>query len=139
MKLLFLILCPKPELRATIDEILSNEWVNQSVDMDLYVWHEVVRDTEFHGNTAGDFNRDEEYAKGNFYIKSQGDGQIEQEMGQNHDQTDESNLNLDRINLASSVGLNNDENQDPENFKSNSKKKPLNLQSQVAAILSKSF
>ena len=61
MKLLFSILCPKPELRATMDEISNDEWVNQSVDMTKFKWENVVRDTEFHTNDAGDCFRDEEY------------------------------------------------------------------------------
>ena len=61
MKLLFSILCPKPELRATMEEIESNEWVNQPVDMSKFKWENVVRNTEFHANTAGDCFRDDEY------------------------------------------------------------------------------
>ncbi|CAF0712521.1 unnamed protein product [Brachionus calyciflorus] len=70
MKLLFSILCPKPELRATIEEIESNEWVNQTVDINKFKWEEVIRDTEFHGNNAGDLNREEE-CNPNFMIKQQ--------------------------------------------------------------------
>jgi PAS domain-containing serine/threonine kinase len=61
MKLLFAILCPKPELRATIDEIEANVWVNQNVDIGKFKWESVVRNTEFHANNAGDCFRDEEF------------------------------------------------------------------------------
>ena len=63
MKLLFSILCPKPELRASMEEIIVNEWINQPVDISEYKWEEVVRDTEFNGNNAGDSNRDEQLQK----------------------------------------------------------------------------
>lgn len=53
MKLLFAILCPDPELRARIDQIERNEWVNQSVDMQAFKWEEVVDNTEFQTNDAG--------------------------------------------------------------------------------------
>jgi PAS domain-containing serine/threonine kinase len=62
MKLLFSILCPNPEQRATIIEIEANPWVTQPVDITLYKWEEVIRNTEFHANNAGDINLDEEYA-----------------------------------------------------------------------------
>ena len=60
MKLLFSILCPKPEQRATITEIETNPWVTQPVDISLYKWEDVIRNTEFHGNNAGDCNLDED-------------------------------------------------------------------------------
>lgn len=68
MKLLFSVLCPKPELRATIEEIEANEWVNQPVDLSKFKWNEVIRDTEFHGNNAGNLNREEDFNP-NFMIK----------------------------------------------------------------------
>ena len=60
MKLLFAVLCPKPESRATITEIESSPWVKQPVDIKTYKWEEVIRNTEFHGNNAGDGNLDDE-------------------------------------------------------------------------------
>lgn len=54
MKLLFSILCANPELRATVSNILADEWLNQPVDITKYKWEEVVRDTEFQANNAGD-------------------------------------------------------------------------------------
>ena len=71
MKLLFSILTPKPELRATIDEIEANTWVTQPVDMSKFKWENVVRNTEFHANTAGDCFRDEDCnaANSNFILK----------------------------------------------------------------------
>jgi serine/threonine protein kinase len=61
MKLLFSILCPKPELRATVEEIETNVWVTQPVDINEFKWENVVRDTEFHANNAGDCYREDEY------------------------------------------------------------------------------
>ncbi len=60
MKLLFSILCANPDLRATVSQILADEWVNQPVDMSNYKWEEVIRNTEFHANTAGDIFRGDE-------------------------------------------------------------------------------
>ncbi len=54
MKLLFSILYPKPELRATIKEIETNEWTTQAFELDSYKWENVVKNTVFHGNNAGD-------------------------------------------------------------------------------------
>ena len=45
MKLLFSILFPKPELRATISEIEANDWVNQLVDINNYKWESVIKNT----------------------------------------------------------------------------------------------
>jgi hypothetical protein len=45
MKLLFSILCPKPELRATVKDIETYEWVTQDVDITLYKWENVVKNT----------------------------------------------------------------------------------------------
>lgn len=59
MKLLFSILCPKPELRASMEEIQANDWINQPVDINNYKWEDVIRDTEFNGNNAGESNREE--------------------------------------------------------------------------------
>lgn len=59
MKLLFSILCPKPELRASMEEIQACEWVNQPVDINQFKWEEVVRCETFSGNNAGDTNREE--------------------------------------------------------------------------------
>lgn len=59
MKLLFSVLHANPELRATIAEIQEDTWMNQSIDMNNYRWEEVIRDTEFHANNAGDIFRDE--------------------------------------------------------------------------------
>lgn len=67
MVLLFSILCSNPEQRATITEIENNSWVKQSVDITKYKWEEVIRNTEFHGNNAGDCNLEEECA--NLLIK----------------------------------------------------------------------
>ena len=60
MKLLFSILCANPDLRATVSQILADEWLNQAVDMSNYKWEEVIRDTEFHANNAGDIFRGDE-------------------------------------------------------------------------------
>ena len=60
MKLISSILCANPELRATVPAIMADEWLNQSVDMSRYKWEEVVRDTEFHANNAGDIFRTDE-------------------------------------------------------------------------------
>ena len=49
MKLLFSILCPKPELRASMEEIQACEWVNQPVDINQFKWEEVVRCETFSG------------------------------------------------------------------------------------------
>ncbi len=69
MTLLFKILCANPELRATIQEIQANEWLNQKVDISKYKWEEVIRDTEFHANNAGDFNREEDLPVSDEVIK----------------------------------------------------------------------
>jgi hypothetical protein len=61
MKLLFSVLCPKPELRATIQEIETNSWVTQEVDINKYKWEDVIKNTEFHANNAGDCFIEEEY------------------------------------------------------------------------------
>ena len=60
MKLLFAILCANPELRATIPEIEENDWMNQTINMNNYRWENVIRDTEFHANNAGNIFREEE-------------------------------------------------------------------------------
>ncbi len=60
MKLLFAILCANPDLRATVPQILADEWLNQAVDMSNYKWEEVIRDTEFHANNAGNIFRGDE-------------------------------------------------------------------------------
>jgi hypothetical protein len=57
MRLLFTMLCPKPEQRASIDEVNNDSWVNQFVNISLYKWEEVIRNTEFIGNNAGDCYR----------------------------------------------------------------------------------
>lgn len=59
MKLLFALLHANPELRATIPEIQEDAWMNQAVDINNYRWEEVIRDTEFHANNAGDIFREE--------------------------------------------------------------------------------
>jgi hypothetical protein len=69
MKLLFAILCPKPEIRATIQEIEANPWVNQPVDINNYKWEEVIRNTEFNGNNAGECNQLEEEFNPKFVVK----------------------------------------------------------------------
>ena len=71
MALLFSVLCANPELRATIQGIQANEWVQQAVDIDIYKWEEVVRDTEFHGNNAGDCFREDVLGKAVDLIKPQ--------------------------------------------------------------------
>lgn len=58
MALFHRILCPKAEDRATIQEIETNKWVTQPVDMSLYTWEKVVRNTEFYCNNAGEFMDD---------------------------------------------------------------------------------
>ena len=45
MKLLFSILYPKPELRSTIKDIETNEWVIQHVDISKYKWENVIKNT----------------------------------------------------------------------------------------------
>ena len=136
MKLFFCILCPNPQNRVTIDEVLAHEWVNQPVDIRQYVWEHVIRDTEFHGNTAGDFNRDEEYTKGNFYIKTNPEPEEAFFNNQESEKQNEcNNLNLDRMNLVNNV-INNDENSKPEENKLCSKPK---FNQQQIAVLSKSF
>lgn len=60
MRLLFAILCKDPQLRATIPEIQADEWMNQPVDMGNYKWEEVIRDTEFHANNAGNIFREDD-------------------------------------------------------------------------------
>ena len=45
MKLLFTILYPKPELRATIKDIETNDWVSQFVDINNYKWENVIKNT----------------------------------------------------------------------------------------------
>lgn len=76
MLLMFSILCADPELRATIKEIETNEWVTQPVDMSKFVWNEVLRNTEFHSNSAGDVNRDEELKELKFNSKPNDENQI---------------------------------------------------------------
>ena len=49
MKLLFSILCPKPELRASIEEIQACQWVNQQIDINQYKWEDIVRSETFTG------------------------------------------------------------------------------------------
>lgn len=51
MKLLFSILYPKPELRATIKDIENNEWVTQYVDIDKYKWEHVIKNTGKYNKT----------------------------------------------------------------------------------------
>ena len=60
MRLLFAILCKDPQLRATILEIQADEWMNQPVDIGNYKWDEVIRDTEFHANNAGNIFREDD-------------------------------------------------------------------------------
>jgi len=67
MVLLFSVLCSNPEQRATITQIENNPWVKQIVDITKYKWEEVIRNTEFHGNNAGDCNLEEDCA--NLLIK----------------------------------------------------------------------
>jgi hypothetical protein len=43
MKLLFSILCPKPELRSTVKDVETNEWVTQDVDITQYKWENVIK------------------------------------------------------------------------------------------------
>ena len=69
MKLLFVVLCAKPEQRATIQEIESNSWVNQPVDINNYKWEEVIRNTEFHANNAGDCIQVDEELNANLLTK----------------------------------------------------------------------
>lgn len=57
--LLFSILCPKPDTRMTIEEIENYSWVNQEVDIGQYKWENVIRNTEFHSNDAGDCRGDD--------------------------------------------------------------------------------
>ena len=45
MKLLFIILHAKPELRTTIKSIETNEWVTQFVDISSYRWENVIKNT----------------------------------------------------------------------------------------------
>jgi hypothetical protein len=45
MKLLFTILYPKPELRSTIKDIETNDWVTQFVDISQYKWENVIKNT----------------------------------------------------------------------------------------------
>ena len=45
MKLLFTILYPKPELRSTIKDIETNDWVTQFVDISQYKWANVIKNT----------------------------------------------------------------------------------------------
>jgi hypothetical protein len=45
MKLLFTILYPIPEQRATIKDIETNEWVTQYVDIEKYRWEHVIKNT----------------------------------------------------------------------------------------------
>ena len=57
--LLFSILCPKPDTRMTIEEIENYSWVNQEVEIGQYKWENVIRNTEFHSNDAGDCRGDD--------------------------------------------------------------------------------
>ena len=46
MKLLFSILCPKPELRSTVKDVETNEWVTQEIDITQYKWENVTVKTK---------------------------------------------------------------------------------------------
>ena len=109
MKLLFSVLCPKPELRATIQEIETNSWVTQEVDITKYKWEDVIRYTEFHANNAGDCFIDEEYS-----LKP-----------------------VNKLN-PDSKQVENDENKCADQVNVNASKK-LNTQMAISALMSKSF
>lgn len=63
MLLMFSVLCADPEVRATIKDIETNEWVTQPVDMSKFAWNSVLRNTEFHSNSAGEVQTREDELK----------------------------------------------------------------------------
>jgi serine/threonine protein kinase len=121
MKLLLSILCAKPELRATIEEIEANAWVNQPCDISKYKWEEVLRNSEFLANNAG--NIDEEY--GVAHIK---------ERFKLENQPSEEQHELDTDNQKENVN-----NLKPEQSNMCSYKNEPHLQPQQYATLSRSF
>lgn len=121
MKLLFSILCPKPEVRATIQEIEVNDWVTQTVNITNYKWEEVIRNTEFHSNDAGDFYRD-------------------QELRMAPADATPAQVAIEPLaNTLADVDVNADDKENYKRFANVAKKLENNIQSQNAFILSKSF
>jgi hypothetical protein len=125
MRLLFAILCKDPQLRATIPEIQADKWMNQPIDMSNYKWEEVIRDTEFHANNAGNIFREDDLPPCDV------NNQQKENMVQNED-----GVKLEKINdynKDSSCEMNN------ENNKCNLNKFNAMQNLNQISVLSKSF